>query len=107
MQVVWCLVCGQSPMFALMAAAESPATLFELLYTRLPANATARIMYDNACNAEQYFLNREPKFARNLEFYVDNFHFQGHTHCCKAYDTGTAPHRYLVNIEHLPGYACT
>jgi hypothetical protein len=75
-------------MFALMADAESPGTIFELLYTMLPENAQARIMYDNACNAEHYFLNREPEFTKNLEFYVDEFHFAGHRQCCRAYNTG-------------------
>lgn len=75
-------------MWSLMADAESPQTIFELIYTRFPDNAHMRIMYDNACNAHHYFLNREAEYSRDLQFYIDYFHFKGHKNCSLAYGTG-------------------
>jgi hypothetical protein len=72
----------------MMPDPESPATIFELLHTRAPDDRLMRIIYDNACNAMHYVLNREAKLCERLEFYVDEFHFTGHKACCIAYDTG-------------------
>lgn len=87
-QVIWCVKCEVAVMWSLMADAESPKTLFELLYAWLPADVTARVMYDNACNALQYILNREPELGRRLEFYIDAMHFKGHKGCCESYNSG-------------------
>jgi hypothetical protein len=83
-----------------MADAESPASLCELLYTRFPGDTPNRIAYDNACNAIHYMLNREPDFARNVDFYIDSLHFtKGHPKCCKSYDTGMKSCPVLRHIE--------
>lgn len=96
MQVAWCLTCARAVLFSLMADAESPATVFELVYTRFPDQPTLRIMYDNACNANHFFLNREPAFCKNIELYVDSFHFKGHKSCSHAYNTGALYSRFCV-----------
>ena len=82
------MMCKKAVMWSLMANAESPRTLFELLFTRLPEGTKPRITYDNACNTMQYMLNREPEFCRDCELYIDALHFRGHKGCCTAYDTG-------------------
>lgn len=75
-------------MSSLMADAESPATPFELLYTRSLEDHRLRAIYDNGCNALHYFLNREPEVCQRIEWYIDELHFKGHKGCCIAYDTG-------------------
>lgn len=71
-----------------MADAESPNTLFEMLATRLPDGAKARLMYDNGCNTLQYILNREPELCRRLEIYIDAMHMVEHIRCCPTFNTG-------------------
>jgi hypothetical protein len=43
-----------------MAAADSPAALFELLCVFFLPHKRLRIAYDNDCNFLQYALNRDP-----------------------------------------------
>jgi len=93
LQVVWCMACTKAIMWSLMADAESPRTLSEQLFTRLPEGAQPRIMYDNACNTLQYMLKREPEFCKDCELYIDAPHFKGHKGCCTACDTSRALHQ--------------
>lgn len=76
-------------MWSLMADAESPQTVFELLYTRFPLQPRLRLMYDNGCNAHHYLLGREPEFFKDTEVYIDSFHSSGHKDCSPVYDTST------------------
>jgi hypothetical protein len=62
-----------------MADAESPATLFELLYSRFPEDAKIRMSYYHACNASHYVLNREAVFVKNLDWYINALHYSGVT----------------------------
>jgi hypothetical protein len=111
-----------------MTDAESPATVFELLYyffpdmSQAPAQVPAqggndheaaqtetnegaaadeelaaaqrvqpaggRFVYDNACNALTYALNRDPKWARQWRMFIDKLHFKGHTACAASLDAG-------------------
>ena len=75
-----------------MADAESPNTIFEMIVARLPAGHRIRVIYDNACNAQHYFLNREAELGEHVEFFVDELHYSGgHRNCCKGFDTGKCP----------------
>ena len=49
----------------------------QALYTHLPT-APSIIFYDNACQLEEYFLNRESGYYKNTKFYHDTFHGYGH-----------------------------
>ena len=71
----WCGCCGICRGFSIMKDAESPRTLFEVLYTRCP-EAPQQLTYDNGCNTHQYFLNREPEFFANTTFLIDEAHYQ-------------------------------
>lgn len=78
-------------MFTLMADNESPATVFDLIYTRFPdpgLDDHVYLGYDNACNLETYALNREPHFFRSFDMHVDALHAKGHV-CAPIYSTGT------------------
>lgn len=70
----WCGKCWKCRGFALMRDAESPRTVFEVLYTRCP-NPPVRFTYDNDCNEHHYILNREPEFFANTNFFIDEPHY--------------------------------
>lgn len=42
------------------------------------ALAPKLIIYDNACNLQEYCLNRDPGFFANTKFCVDKFHWYNH-----------------------------
>ena len=69
-----------------MSEAESPRTLFELLYLFFE-HKPRQVVYDNGCNFLDYVLNRDPEYARGMRVYIDAMHFKGHT-CGLALDTG-------------------
>lgn len=46
------------------------------------------LVYDNACQTANYWLNREPLLARNTLFLVDKLHWPTHTRCCEAFHIG-------------------
>lgn len=71
-----------------MADAESPASLFELLYNFIPAEQAIRIVYDNGCNFLQYALNRDPVWAGQVRVFVDELHWKGHVNCASSFNTG-------------------
>lgn len=82
-----CTNCQVPVAWSLMADAESPATLFELLKTHF-LEPPRRIVYDNGCNLLQYALNREPLFLLNTQICIDELHYKGHRRCAKAFDSG-------------------
>jgi hypothetical protein len=84
--VGWCLQCGISVGFTVMANAESARTIFEWLLTRCD-EAPKIVCYDNGCNAQQYFLNREPEFFGTTACYVDAMHHKGHDKCSEEYSS--------------------
>jgi hypothetical protein len=82
----WCTECGICLMFGVMAEAESPKTVFDLMFTRSEVAPTS-VCYDNGCNLAQYALNREPAFFKDTAFFVDNPHFKTHANCATDFDT--------------------
>ncbi len=86
--IMHCLKCSSCLGFHKMDEHESPKTLFEVLYTRW-ARPPRVVVYDNSCNAQVYFLNREPAWAQNILFLVDKMHMYGHKClCCAAWSCG-------------------
>lgn len=86
-QVLWCVACQRALAWSLMASAESPATLFELLYLFFPRTGL-RVMYDNGCNFESYALNRDPLWMASLRALIDDLHWAGHTDCAASFHAG-------------------
>ena len=84
--ILRCLHCGICKRFALMPQAESPKLIFQLLYC-LWKKPVGALGYDNNCTEETYILNREPWFFRFTRFFIDWFHFRGHTHCSDNYNS--------------------
>jgi hypothetical protein len=78
--VVFCLDCGRCVGFSVMRHAESPRTPFEVFFTRWQ-KAPDVVVYDNACNAQQFVLNREPAFFAGTKWLVDGLHWPNHTRC--------------------------
>ena len=89
MQVLWCPLCQAALAWSLMADAESPATMFELLYLGFPS-IESNIIYDNGCHLLDYMLNRDPEWARDKRVYIDALHAKGHVACATSLDTGAA-----------------
>ena len=78
--------------FTLMLKGESPRNIFRILMTRQWDRSTLRgIIYDHACGAHRYFLNREPRDFKNFNFIVDGCHFQGQRKMKKS-TSGKASH---------------
>jgi hypothetical protein len=113
MHCVHCRVCVY---FGLMVVQESPRSVFEVLKTRR-AEAPRMIIYDNCCNLMHFALNRDPEFFRDTEFFVDQFHFAGHSHCHTDFTTRDVKERLDSNsslaeqfnsifrsLEHAAGY---
>ena len=71
--------------FHMMLKGESPRNIFRILMTRRWNRKKLRgIIYDHACGAHRYFLNREPKDFKNFNFIVDACHYQGQRRMKKA-----------------------
>lgn len=88
-QVIWCSQCQCAVAWSLMTDAESPGTLFELLYLFFAAaGGMLRVVYDNACNFLNYALNRDPAWAKSVRVFIDALHFKGHTCCATSLDGG-------------------
>lgn len=83
----WCISCRRCVFFHVMGDAESPRTIFDVLYTRWKTPPKVVCM-DNGCNLHDFMLNREPLHFRNVEMHIDEPHFRGHKRCCPAYNTG-------------------
>ena len=86
---MWCSGCKRAVAWSLMTDAESPRTLFELLYLYFGDFEKLRIVYDNACNFLAFCLNRDAEWSRRLRTFVDALHWQGHTGCSANLNTGT------------------
>lgn len=82
----WCLQCGTCAVVQLLPQAESPAVLYELLFTRWP-QAPKKVVYDNGCNEADFCFNRDPAHFRDTEFFIDEAHFKGHTNCSPSFST--------------------
>jgi hypothetical protein len=83
--VVFCLDCQRCLGFSMMRHAKSPRTVMEFINTRFPV-APQLIVYDNACNAAQFALNRVPEFVKHTEWRVDAVHWPNHTTCAASYN---------------------
>ncbi|GMH34863.1 hypothetical protein BSKO_02724 [Bryopsis sp. KO-2023] len=83
--IMWCVEHEEAVGFLVMPHAESPRTAFECLYTCWDPDVLRGFYYDNGCNAEQYALNREPLFFKNVSRMIDSMHARGHVNCLTAY----------------------
>lgn len=53
-------------------------------------------IYDFACNALEYCLNREPLMFKHTKFLVDRFHYLGHK-CSRLFSMDHYPHLQKIN----------
>lgn len=100
MMLVWCTCCRRCVCFAIMRDAESPRTLFELLFTHWEEPPEC-LQFDNGCNVQTYCLKREPEHFSRMRVLIDEAHYRGHTNCSKNYSTGklTDQHFALSTIQ--------
>jgi hypothetical protein len=86
----WCQECRVCVFMAAMANAESPRTVFEVLYAMFD-EAPGDIIYDNMCTLHHYVLNREPGFFKLAGARVDAMHYQEHTRCAPDFNSALYP----------------
>ena len=79
--IMTCARCNMVLGFAVLNVNESPQALFQLFFTRF-RRAPARVVYDNACNAQLYCMKREHEFFKDTMFVIDRLHAQGHSVDC-------------------------
>jgi hypothetical protein len=80
---VFCVLCPHGVVYALtlMRSAESPAHLFDLLYSRFK-KLPDLILYDNGCNEMQFCVRREPGLlVTQTRFAIDRLHYKNHVNC--------------------------
>jgi hypothetical protein len=87
--LLWCMGCGKCLMFAIMPDAESPRTIFDLLYTHLQ-QPPELFMMDNGCNVHLFVKGREPQHFSSTRFLIDDFHYRDHTNCSQGYRSSTS-----------------
>lgn len=69
----FCLDCGMCVGFVVLADAESPKIVFQVLRTRW-RRPPKRFVYDNVCHEHTYSLNREPGWAAQVHWLIDWLH---------------------------------
>ena len=81
-----------------MSYSESPRFLFSLLL-QYWERAPSLILYDNACHASEYCVNREPDFFKNSVFVIDKFHYRNHTACSRSFNSCLYPNAAVLNSQ--------
>ena len=77
----FCPIHGHSYGFDLIAGGEGRKDPFSSLFKYKPT-APDEIFYDNACQLNEYCLNREPGYFLSTRFWHDLFHALGHKCGC-------------------------
>ncbi|KAI8893049.1 hypothetical protein BC833DRAFT_532226 [Globomyces pollinis-pini] len=94
----WCAEHRRCIGFVILQSGESPKHVYTVLTTRYQILLMIRfnkipdyIIYDNACNLSEYFLNRSPIDVIDSIIVTDGFHWPNHNNCgltfhCKKYN---------------------
>ena len=81
--IYWCLDCRFCIGLDVLNRKEGPSAVWEALATRFKKMPSI-IVYDNACNLQEYCLFRSPSLFKDTQFLVDGFHIKGHVNCPKS-----------------------
>lgn len=73
--------------FTILYRSESCQQVVETLMTRF-SKPPKCVIYDNACNLEDFILNRYSTYFDETRFFVDSFHYKSHSNCSLSYDSG-------------------
>lgn len=75
-----------------MGTPEGRKDIFYVLYRYWPQEALDKLIwiYDFACQAEEYMLNREPLVFQHSRGFIDKFHFANHR-CNSMWDINLFP----------------
>jgi len=87
LMLFWCLCCRRCVLFAIMPDAESPRTVFDLLYTHF-AEPPELFQLDNGCHLHAFITAREPAHFADMRVLIDQTHYKGHVECSEGYNTG-------------------
>ncbi|KAI9189995.1 hypothetical protein H9P43_001428 [Blastocladiella emersonii ATCC 22665] len=80
-----CLCCRKCIGFQVLSNKESPRVVYQTLLTRFE-KMPQYVIYDNACNALEYCLNRNPAAFKDTIFAVDAFHMPNHSACAPSFN---------------------
>ena len=92
----WCAKHRLCIGFVLLESAESCEYVYSTLVSRFKV-IPKTIIYDNACNLSEYCMNRAPHLFMDTKFFVDAFHYSGHTNCCRSFNSFL--HKSLYKIS--------
>jgi hypothetical protein len=85
--------------FSMMIKHESPSMIFDITTTRFRNEYNPAWVYDAACKAREFGLNREPKRYCKLLFVSDPFHEKNHTACSQSHMSSQYPDLNKLNKE--------
>ena len=103
---IYCLECGVCIGFFVMDRAESPRTLFDVLFTRWERPPEV-VVYDNSCHGQAFALNRESEWSKSMQWAVDAMHFKGHKGCAHSYDIKRFPLLSDLNSQRCEQQVCS
>ena len=83
---VFTLLCPHGVVYAffIIDRAEGRDELYSFLVQHFQS-APRVVIYDFACAAHEFALNRAPAFFARTQFVVDRFHWRGHSACSEGY----------------------
>jgi hypothetical protein len=86
----------------LMSSPEGRKDVFYVLQRYWPQNALDNVIliYDFACSADEYMLNREPFLFAKMRPFIDEFHSKGHL-CEELYNLLFFPHEKNINSSSM------
>lgn len=84
--------------FFLIPGAEGRNEPFSFLTTHFK-HAPKVVVYDFACAFQDYCMNREPAFFRNMRFLVDKFHWHNHQACARSYNASLYDDVSFLNTQ--------
>ena len=102
--LIYCLDCENFVGFVAIRSAESPRTLFEVIYIHWPTPPVV-VVYDNSCHAMTYALHREPEWFKSVVWIIDAMHFLGHTGCAHCFNIKQQPRLLRLNCEQRVGHS--
>ncbi len=88
-----------------MKGSEGRRDLFNVLHEYYPSKELQQlcVIYDFACNANEYALNREPELFKKTRWFVDNFHKSGNHKCS---DIHSLRHYQFLDLPQLSTSTC-
>jgi len=79
---------------------ESPRYVFQIIATCFAGHLPKFLIYDNACNIYEYFMNYDPSYLLDMQIISDGLHWPNHTNCCASFHSQLYPLKGIASIVH-------